>query len=75
MLNKNPARRPDIKYVCHELKVLEKEGQCWRINPDAAKSVGELLLSKTQMRLNKTGQATQSCKVANPGVLSRPLIF
>ena len=74
MLHKNPARRPDIKYVCHELKVLEKGGQCWRINPDSAKSVGELLLSKPQMRLNKTGQATQSCKMANPDTEAEQIV-
>ena len=65
MLDKDPDRRPDIKSVCHELKLLDREGQCCRIGSEWAKSAGELPVfkPKTTPKLNKTGPLTQSCKL------------
>ena len=63
MLDKNPMRRPDIKYICHELKVLERQGNCFRINADMAKSVGDLPMYHPSSHVGPKKVLTQSCQL------------
>lgn len=56
MLDGVAARRPTAKFVCHELKMLERSGKCSRVDGGAVKSVQDLPV------YNKIPVAiTQSC--------------
>ena len=63
MLDKNPLRRPDIKSVCHELKMLEKAGNCCRVNTTFARSVGQLPIYKPSHKQTPPSILARSCKL------------